>query len=103
MNIEKCSSRSNEVCGPAPRGNIVLYCMWARADSSRRDNMGLHPHRLRRAGPRSQCSPPRAGMRHSAVHEPHAAAAVGNVLFIVRCRWKCYNMKVYFPLREKIK
>ncbi len=89
MNIEKCSSRGSEVCGPAPRGNIVLYCMWARADSSRQDNMGLRPHR--------------AGMRHSVVCEPHAAAAVGNVLFIVRCRWKCYNMKVYFPLREKIK
>lgn len=98
------SSRQDSVAGEsAPCGNAAPRRMWARADSSRQDNMGLRPHRLRGAGPRSQCSPPRAGMRHSAVHELRAAAAVGNVLFIVRCRWKCYNMKVYFPLREKIK
>ena len=38
MNIEKCSSRGSEVCGPALRGNIVLYYTWARADSSRQDS-----------------------------------------------------------------
>ena len=88
MNIEKCSSRGSEVCGPAPRGNIVLYCMWARTDSSRQDSVAGESAPCGNAAPRRMWARADSSRRDSGVREsaPPAQSGAAQPMFPAPCR-----------------
>ena len=77
MNIEKCSSRGSEVCGPALRGNIVLYYTWARTDSSRQDSVAGESAPCGNAAPRRMWARADSSRQDSGVREPAPPAQNG--------------------------